>query len=256
MTNDLIVACTGVLFDCDGVLVDSTEAAERAWRGWAVEHGIDADQVLDGVHGRRSSETIALFVEPEGRAAAFARIEEIEIAGAAEIGPIPGAPELMKALMTDLEAEQSGGGSSAAGLAAAGSAADDPAADATVAAVVTSASRQLLTARLAAAGVPMPPVAITAADVTAGKPDPEGYLRAARMLKREPAACVVFEDSVTGVRAGIAAGVLAVIGVGERALATDAPIVVADLRAVRPCAQGLVLSEAGLLRRPGAGPAN
>lgn len=72
-------------------------------------------------------------------------------------------------------------------------------------AVVTSADRRLARARLGAAGID-PPVLVTAEDVTAGKPDPEGYLAAARALGVPPAHCLVVEDSEPGLLAGRAAG--------------------------------------------------
>jgi mannitol-1-/sugar-/sorbitol-6-phosphatase len=219
MTNDLILACRAVLFDCDGVLVDSTGIAERAWHRWALEYGLDPDAVLEGVHGRRSAETVALFLPPDRREAAYARIEAIEIVDAKQTRPVPGAPELLNAFPPAW-------------------------------AVVTSASRPLLAARLQAAGVPQPAVAITADDVQAGKPDPEGYRHAAALLGHATGECVVFEDSPTGIRAGHASGAAAVIGVGTGALATDAAVVVADLRAVRATADGLVCEGPGLLRRP------
>ena len=78
-------------------------------------------------------------------------------------------------------------------------------------AVVTSGTRALATSRLAAAGLPLPEVLVTADDVRAGKPDPEGYLEAARRLGRPPEDCVVIEDAPAGVQAALAAG-MRVIG--------------------------------------------
>ena len=50
--------CEAILFDLDGVLVDSAYAVEQAARIWAERHGLDADQVLKGVHGRRAEEVV------------------------------------------------------------------------------------------------------------------------------------------------------------------------------------------------------
>ncbi len=47
---------------------------------------------------------------------------------------------------------------------------------------------------------------VTAEDISAGKPDPEGYLLAARRLGVAPAGCLVFEDAEPGILAGKAAG--------------------------------------------------
>ncbi|GAA4537089.1 HAD-IA family hydrolase [Pseudonocardia xishanensis] len=209
--------CRGVLFDCDGVLVDSTDAGERAWGRWAREYGLDPARVTEGIHGRRSPETVALFLPAAERERGLRRIEEIEIGLADGAAPIPGAPELLAALPP-------------------------------VWAIVTSASPALVGARLAAAGLPWPEIVVTGEDVPAGKPAPDGYLRAAARLGLPAAACVVVEDSPAGVRAGRVAGAAAVLGVGERALVTPAAPVVRDLTGVTWAGIGLVLAPAGILR--------
>ncbi len=211
----LRIPCRGVLFDCDGVLVDSIASAERVWTRWAVEYGLEPADVLAVMHGRRSADTIASFIEdPRERAVSVEKIERYEIADAAGVVAIPGAG----ALTRDLPAG--------------------------VWAVVTSASARLARARLGAAGLPEPPTLITADDITAGKPEPEGYLAAADALGLPAHETVVFEDSAAGVKAGHAAGVACVVGVGVRALDTEAAVVVPDLRDV--------WWEAGALHVPGA----
>jgi len=91
-------------------------------------------------------------------------------------------------------------------------------------------------ARLAAAGIPVPKVLVTAGEVEAGKPDPAGYLRGAAALGVDPADAVVLEDAPPGVEAGLAAGMTAV-GVlttnGEPPL-RDAHRRVRDLRTLLP----------------------
>jgi mannitol-1-/sugar-/sorbitol-6-phosphatase len=215
--TDLEISCQGVLFDCDGVLVDSLPSAERGWSQWAEEYGLDPADVLSGLHGRRSADTVGRFL-PEGeRAKGLARIEEIEVLDAGSISAIPGAPELLAGLGLKW-------------------------------AVVTSASPALLRARLSAAGLPVPPVLITGADVKVGKPAPDGYLRAAAALGLSISVCVVVEDSATGIAAGRAAQAVHVLGVGKGALATDADTVVADLRGVGWSPTGLRISSEGRLR--------
>lgn len=212
---ELRIPCRGVLFDCDGVLVDSIASAERVWTRWAVEYGVPPRDVIAVMHGRRSADTVATFVaDARDRADAVAKIERYEIDDAAGVTPIPGAGALLRGL------------------------------PAHVWAVVTSASEPLARARLAAAGLPYPPTLITADDITAGKPEPEGYLAAAHALGLPAQETVVFEDSPAGVKAGHAAGVACVVGVGARALDTEAAVVVRDLRGVR--------WEAGVLRVAGA----
>jgi sugar-phosphatase len=77
--------------------------------------------------------------------------------------------------------------------------------------VVTSGSRDLASARLLLAGIPLPKVMITADDVTNGKPHPEPYLKGAKSLSVDPAECLVIEDAPAGIRAAHACG-MKVIG--------------------------------------------
>ena len=79
-------------------------------------------------------------------------------------------------------------------------------------AVVTSADRALASIRMRLAGLPVPDILVAAEDVSAGKPNPEGYLRAAKSLNCKDQNFLVFEDSAAGLDAGRAAG-LRVIGV-------------------------------------------
>lgn len=171
-----------LLFDLDGVLVDSRRCIENIWRKWAAARGRAPAPFIAVCHGRRTSETIAQLapeLDAKAEAAVLDRMEEVETDG---VEPVPGAKELL------------------AGLA-----------DGTWA-VVTSGSRKVARLRLTHVGLPIPTVFITAEDVRRGKPDPEGYLLAAARLGVEPSQCVVIEDSPPGVAAGTAAG-MRVIGV-------------------------------------------
>jgi mannitol-1-/sugar-/sorbitol-6-phosphatase len=202
------LACRGILFDCDGVLLDSTSTAERAWSRWAVEYELSPDAVLSGLHGRRSTDTVSTFLPESRHAEGLARIEHLEADDVASIRPIPGVAELLRTLPDNW-------------------------------AIVTSATKALLAARLQAMGLPTAPVVITGDDVTAGKPAPDGYLAAAAALGLPIADCVVVEDSPAGIAAGRAAGAGHVLGVGPLASATDADPVVRDLRAVTWNGSGL-----------------
>jgi sugar-phosphatase len=221
--SDLCLPAAGLLFDNDGVLVDSDASVQTAWSRWAREQGLDPDEVTAMVHGRRAADTVAQLVPADRRKAAVALVERLELEDVGAVTAMPGAPELLAQLPAGTWA------------------------------VVTSGVRELATARLRAAGLPQPPVVITAEDVAAGKPDPEGYASAASRLGLSPAALIVLEDAVSGVRAGQAAG-CTVVGVGERALDSDASIVVRDLIGARWTAEGLLLPAAALLRAPGPAP--
>lgn len=174
------LSCRAILFDLDGVLVDSRECIAIVWRSWAEARGRDAAPFLAVAHGRRISDTIRL-VAPEldaaAEAAALDRMEEAESRG---LRAGPGAVALLARL------------------------AGAPWA------VVTSCGRSVAALRLGTAGLPVPAVCVTADDVRRSKPDPEGYLAAAARLGVAPRDCLVFEDSPTGLAAAKAAGIRAV----------------------------------------------
>jgi HAD superfamily hydrolase (TIGR01509 family) len=217
----LTIPADGVLFDCDGVLVDSDASVAQAWGRWARKYDLDPVEVGDMVHGRRAADTVDLLIGAEHRAAALDDINAFEVQDAATVTPVPGAIELT--------------GSMAGARWA----------------VVTSGNRILARARLSAAGIGLPEVMITADDVGNGKPDPEGYLAAADRIKVSAGRTVVFEDAVSGVLAARAAGVGIVVGVGARALETDADVVVTDLQGVSWTGRGLRIPRASILRADG-----
>jgi sugar-phosphatase len=202
-----LLRCRAVLFDCDGVLVDSDASVLAAWSRWARELGLEPDAVTAVVHGRRSADTVAALIDEPGRAAAAALIDRYEVEDAASVMPIPGAAALTHAVPRW--------------------------------AVVTSGHRDLAEARLRAAGIPVPAVLVTADDVQHGKPDPAGYLAAARQLGVFPADAVVLEDAAAGIAAARAAGVSAVIAVGARD-DLDADARVTDLRELQWTGEGLL----------------
>lgn len=200
---------SAVLFDCDGVLVDSREQAEDAWSRWASEFGLPTTRVLEGLHGRRTEDTVRLHIPERRHDEAMALIEGIELRGAATTRAIPGAAQLVSRV-----GER--------------------------AAVVTSASPDLLAARLQAAGIPPFEVTVTGHDVLRGKPAPEPYLAAIDRLGVRAASCVAIEDSPAGIRSARAAGVGAVIGVGEDARGAD--IRVPDLTTIEWLGRSIVVT--------------
>lgn len=200
-----LLAAAAVLFDCDGVLVDSDASVSSAWRRWAVAQGLDPGEVSDLVHGRRAADTVAVLLPPERRAEAELMINTYEVDDAAAVTAIAGAVDLVATVPSW--------------------------------AVVTSGRRELALARLRAAGLPVPDVLVTADDVQHGKPHPEGYLAAAAGLGIDPADTIVVEDAAAGIAAARAAGVAAVVGVGRTGL--DADAWTADLTGLRWTAGGL-----------------
>jgi mannitol-1-/sugar-/sorbitol-6-phosphatase len=172
--------CSAILFDLDGVLVDSTQSIVAVWTAWARKNNLNPEAVMAVIHGRRTLEALRLLAPHlDGETEAH----EIE-AGITHSGTvaIAGAARLLKSLPVDRWC------------------------------VVTSGMGEFARARLQAATLPVPPVLVSADEVTKGKPHPEPYLKGAQLLGVEPAACVVIEDALNGIQAGRAAG-MKVIGV-------------------------------------------
>ncbi|GHO60304.1 HAD family hydrolase [Ktedonobacter robiniae] len=193
--------CDAILFDLDGVLVDSTACVERLWYQWAVRHGFDAQEVIACAHGRSTVDTMravapTLAIEGEAR-----RMEQAEIEDTQGLVSITGAADLLTALAPFQWA------------------------------VVTSGSRALATTRLRAVGLPLPLIFITAEDVAQGKPYPEGYVMAANLLGVIPQRCVVIEDAPAGIQAAHKAHMTAIA-----VASTHQP---SELQAARVCVPSL-----------------
>jgi len=170
------IRCRGVLFDLDGVLVDSTPAVARVWAWWARKHGFDPDKTVREAHGKPSIATIRELLPTADHEAENREVERREIEDVEGVIPLPGALELLRALPPEKWT------------------------------IVTSCTRQLAEVRIAAAGLPRPKRMVTSTDVKNGKPDPEPYLKGAQTLGVPGAECVVIEDAPAGIRAGKAAG--------------------------------------------------
>ena len=194
-----------ILFDLDGVLVDSTECVRRVCTAWAISRGLDAERVLEFGQGRRVQETVRTWVphlDLETEIATLVGMESRETDG---LYPIPGADTLVASLPPNTWA------------------------------VVTSGARPVATLRLRHVGLPIPQTLITADDVRHGKPDPEGYLAAARALGRAPDDCVVIEDAPAGLDAAHAAGMrsIGIIGTFPASRLRDADVVLDRLDRLR-----------------------
>jgi sugar-phosphatase len=176
------LVCDALLFDLDGVLIDSTPCIVRHWREWSKIHGLDPDTVLAAAHGMRTIETMRTVAPHLDVAAEAACFTAHEVADTVGVTAIPGAVALLSSLPPDAWA------------------------------IVTSAGRALAKARLRQAGLLIPKVIVSADDVARGKPDPEPYLTGARRAGSPPGRCVVLEDAPAGVTAGRSAG-MRVIGI-------------------------------------------
>jgi len=166
------ISCDAIIFDLDGVLVDSTPCLERHMRQWAAKHGLDAAIVLSLAHGRRTAQTIRLAAPQLDAEVGATAIEAAEAADTEGVVDMPGACALLAALPS------------------------------TAWPIATSNSRRTAIMRLHHTGLPIPRVLITAESVQQGKPHPEGYLSAAEQLGVDPRRCLVVEDAPAGVSAG------------------------------------------------------
>lgn len=176
--------CRAIIFDLDGVLVDSAACIDYHWQRWASKHGLDINEVLTVSPGRPTIETIRLVaphLDAEAETAELERGESVDTNG---VYRIEGATELVRSLPIDRWA------------------------------IATSGVLATATTRIVHTGLPMPAVLVTADDVTRGKPDPEPYLLAAKRLGIDSQDCVVVEDAPAGIQAGKSAG-MTVIGVAS-----------------------------------------
>jgi sugar-phosphatase len=176
----MIFFAKAILFDMDGVLMDSTPSVERVWRVWAQAHGLDPESVAAQAHGRRSIETIRAVAPELDAQKENVVVEQMEIDDKEGVTALPGAAELLVNLPDDQFA------------------------------IVTSATRPLAVARLGYAGLSVPRHMITAEDVVHGKPSPEPFLKGAALLGFPPLDCLVFEDTPAGIASARAAGMQAV----------------------------------------------
>ena len=191
-------AVKGLLFDNDGVLVDSMAGAVASWSQWAKTYSPGFE--LTPSHHGQTAESIARNNLKVGTYEdAFQHILELEIELARDTIPLEGAIELTSSLTPGTWT------------------------------IVTSASPKLAQARLLAAGIPIPAELVTSTDVVLGKPNPEPYLLGAKRLGFEISECVVFEDAASGIQAGLDAGAGLLVGVTEHAMDTKADLVVKSL---------------------------
>jgi sugar-phosphatase len=188
------IVCSAVLFDMDGVLIDSTPAVARVWHGWAVERGFDPQEVVKRAHGRPSLTTVRELLPHADHEAENREVERREMEDLQGVVLLPGARALLESLPRGRWT------------------------------IVTSSTRPLAEVRLRAVGLPVPEAMITSSDVSHGKPHPEPFQKAAIALGVAAERCVVVEDAPAGVRAGKSAGarVIALTTITDAAILTSA----------------------------------
>lgn len=209
------IRCEALLFDMDGVLINSTPAVARVWRQWAIERGFNPDEVVARAHGRPSLTTVKEYLPNADHEAENREVERREIEDLEGVIPLPGALELLNSLPEDRWT------------------------------IVTSCTRALAEVRIRAAGLPLPRTLVTANDIRNGKPHPDPYLKGALKLRFPATQCIVVEDVPAGVRSGKAAG--------AKVMAFTTTVQVEDLReagadwVLRSCADVRLLDHRGAL---------
>lgn len=204
------LTCTAILFDLDGVLIDSSACIARHWQEWAEHHDLDLATIMQVAHGRRTIETMRAVAPHLDLVAEAQRFEAAEVLDTDGILAIDGALDLLNLLPLGAWA------------------------------IVTSGSRALATARLSSRGLPVPPIMVTADDVVHGKPHPEPYLTGARRLGLTSDQCLVIEDAPAGLAAANAAGMrtIAVASTHPVEELTSATAIANQLRDLQVIASG------------------
>ncbi|EPB82626.1 hypothetical protein HMPREF1544_10611 [Mucor circinelloides 1006PhL] len=167
---------TAFIFDLDGTLIDTTPQVVKFWTDIALENNLNPAQILETSHGRRTIETLQRWVP---HLATMEHVNELEGRLCLEkegVTVLPGVMDLLQSI---------------------------PAEDWTV---NTAGTMLMATSRLRQFDIQVPKQMMTGDMLTQGKPHPEGYLKAAAILGKDPKDCLVFEDAPSGVMAAVAAG--------------------------------------------------
>ncbi len=193
---------SAVVFDLDGTLIDSHEATVRSYEKWAAEYGVPPDEAPESL-GMPGDAVAAAVLPADDVKTATDRMEALEIADTEGVVSLPGAMDALNQLPRHRVA------------------------------IATSCPRDLMHARMQAAGLPFPDVIVTRDQVSEGKPAPESFLLATQRLGAEPSRTLVVEDAPAGITAARAAG-CAVLGIAstKRPDELQADAVVADLSEV------------------------
>lgn len=199
----------GVLFDNDGVLVDSHAHGEIAWQTLCERFDLPFGEISTTFIGRRPEDTLGEHLAGDRLATAIRELEALEIELAAETPALTGAIELLHALTLPWT-------------------------------VVTSASLPLAIARWQGAGLRVPDRVVSAESVTRGKPDPQPYLVGAELLGVAPERVLVFEDAPAGGLAASTAG-CTVVAVGDTPWTIEPAARVSNLASVHVTANATLI---------------
>jgi sugar-phosphatase len=204
MSYQTVFPCDAILFDLDGTLISSIAAVDRAWGAFCRRHGLDVSFVLPQIHGRRSIDSIRALLPHVDAEAEDAWIREREATDTDGVYALPGVLEFVSSLTCPWT-------------------------------VVTSGTSDVARARLRAAGLPEPPVAVFGEDVKNGKPAPDPFRLGSERLGIPPERCLAFEDTVAGIRSAHAANMKAIALTTSVAvdLLGEADAIVTDFRELR-----------------------
>jgi mannitol-1-/sugar-/sorbitol-6-phosphatase len=166
-----------IVFDLDGVLVDTMPTIRAAWTQWAIDRNLAPGEVLASIH-MTGVELVRRFAPEVDPMAEVRRISARQASSETSLARFDGSLELLESLPQNRWA------------------------------IVTSARQEPAIRHLTMAGLPVPHVLVTAEQTPRGKPDPSGYRLAAERLAVDPRECVAIEDSPGGVRAARGAGMM------------------------------------------------
>ena len=196
-----------LLFDLDGVLVDSVPAYRIAWAHWAADHGVDEAVVWSDAHGRRPEDIIRRVAPDLQLDDALPAFDKAFAAASGACKAMPGAVECLSALLPRSWA------------------------------IVTSGRSSHVRACLQRCGLPAPTALVCGDEISRGKPDPECFVLGAQRLLVEPRSCTVIEDAPAGIEAARAAGmsVIAVTTTHDASELAGADEILGSLHAATPC---------------------
>jgi len=167
-----------MVFDLDGVLVDTMPSIRAAWTQWALARNLAPSEVLSSIH-MTGVELVRRFAPDVDPLDEVRRISARQSRSETVLARFEGSLELLERLPQDAWA------------------------------IVTSARLEPAMRHLTMAGLPVPRVLVTAEQTPVGKPNPAGYLLAAERLGLAPGNCLAVEDSPGGIRAARDAGMIA-----------------------------------------------